>query len=121
METFPLPYTFEIKKKSKYSNITVTFQSQLKQIQRTAVGTLRTWTVTCRGSNEDRITLEAFYDAMYGMHGKFLFYNENNEPVTARFATDEPEMTLIREFSATEITHGKVVGFTASVAIESVL
>lgn len=121
METFPLPYVFEAKKKSKYANTTVVFQSQLKQVQRNAIGVLRTWSITCKGDNDDREILEAFYDDMYGTHGQFTFYDENNAPVTARFATDEPEYTLIREFSTTEVTHGKVVGFTANISVEGMV
>ena len=121
MQTFPLPYVFEIKKKSKYFNTTVTMQSKLKQIQRTAIGILRTWDIVCKGDNDERELLEAFYDEMYGISGKFIFYNENNEAITARFASDEPEYNLIREFSTTEVTHGVVVGFTANLSIESVI
>jgi hypothetical protein len=121
LPVFPLPYTFSAKKKTKYSNTSVTFQSQLKQIQRTAVGALRTWTITCRGNDEQRLILENFYDTVYGMYGQFTFYDENNAPITARFASDEPEYDLIREFSATAETHGVVVGFTASITVEALV
>lgn len=118
---FPLPYTFDVDKTNEYVNRTVTFESQKKQKQRKAISRLTTWKITVKGNNTDRQTLEAFHDTVNGDAGSFYFYDENNTQVLCRFVDGKLPMTLKREFTSSNATHGTVVGFTSTLTIEKVI
>lgn len=121
METFPLPYTFDVTKDVTYATTTVTFASQKKQVQQNAVNPMVKWKIQCKGDNDQRQTLELFHGRMAGNVHPFYFYDENNVQQTVRFSDQGLSIKLLREFSTTQVTHGNVVGFTAEVTVEVAL
>lgn len=118
METFPLPYTFEITKDTKYATTTVKFQSQKKQVQRNAVQPSISWKINVKGSVDNHKTLESFHDRMGGNAVPFYFLDENLVQQKVRFAEQGMSVKLLREFTLDNPTHGKVVGFTADITLE---
>jgi len=115
MTTFPLPYVFEVDKTNAYVNRTITFESQKKQKQRVAISKLMTWEISCRGSNADRLVLEAFHDSLSGDATPFYFNDENGVQQTVRFAEGKIKFHLKRDIA------GIVQGFEAKMAIELVI
>ncbi|WP_371380747.1 hypothetical protein [Sporomusa aerivorans] len=119
--TFPLPYVWEVEETSTYATRTVTFESQKKQIQRVAVNPLQTWKITCKGSPEQRLILKNFHDSVGGNSNVFNFVDPDGVTQVCRFAENKLTITDIREFDPTDVTHGKIVGFTAELTIEVAL
>ena len=118
---FPLPYTFDVDKTSEYLNRTVVFESGKKQKQRKSINKLVTWKITVKGTDTQRKTLESFHDSVNGDAGIFYFYDEDGVQVLCRFADGKLPLTLKREFTSANDTHGIVVGFTCSLTIEKVI
>lgn len=118
---FPLPYTFDVEKTNEYVNRTVVFESQKKQKQRKAISRLTSWKITVKGDNTQRQALEAFHDSVNGDAGSFNFTDENGTQVLCRFVDGKLPITLKREFTSSNATHGNVVGFTCSLTIEKVI
>lgn len=118
METFPLPYTFEIDKEITFATTEISFQSGKKQVQQNAVNPSIKWKIQCKGSNEDRQTLESFHGRMAGNTKVFYFTDENLVQRTVRFSEKTLSIKVIREFSTTNITHGTPIGFTSQITLE---
>lgn len=121
MEKFPLPYLFDVDKKTTYSTKEVVFESGKKQIQRTAVQPKKEWTFSCRGDNTQREVLENFFDSVGGNTTPFLFEDENGKQQTVRFSQNGLTIRVKRDYSLSSGTKGIPVGFEASITVERVL
>jgi hypothetical protein len=87
-----------------------------------AISPMKTWKISCKGSNTDRLTLETFFDNVGGNCSPFYFTDENGTQQTVRFADSKLQISNIyREFTLENITHGNPVGFTAEITLETAL
>lgn len=112
---------FEVNKDITYATRTVTFESQKKQVQQVAVNPMTQWKIQCRGTDEQRKTLESFHARCGGNTRVFYFYDENMDQRTVRFAEPKLSTKVIRDFSDANVTNGTVVGFTAEITLEVAL
>lgn len=76
------------------------------------------WKIQCKGTNEQRHTLESFHASMGGNTRVFYFYDENLVQRTVRFTEPKLSIKAIRDFTTSNETHGTVVGFTAEITLE---
>ena len=121
LETFPLPYVYEIDKTTSFATKTVVFNSQKKQVQIQSPNSISTWAVKCRGTKEDLGTLEKFYQSHYGNGRTFYFTDELGNQRTCHFSDNKMTLKVYRDFNPKSKTHGNVVGFEATVNIEEAL
>lgn len=121
METFPLPYLFDVDKDTTFATRSIIFESQRKQVQQLAVNPMIQWKIQCKGSIDDLDTLEAFHHRMAGNTKVFYFTDDRLVQRKVRFAEPKLSRKLIREFSTTNVTHGIVVGFVADIVLEVAL
>lgn len=118
---FPLPYIFEVEKGLKFATQEVVFSSGKKQIRQNAVNPQRTWSISLRGTVEQQKIFEQFCETVGGNTRTFIFTDEFNQDQICRFATNEFNLKVLRDFTVENGTHGNAIGFTASVQIEKVL
>ncbi len=120
-DRFPLPYKFDVDRELTFATKTVVFNSNKKQVQQLSINPISTWKINIKGTPEQLDILTRFFNAQGGNTKGFIFIDENGNDVTVRFA--EPKLTtkIIRNFDVGSPTRGYVVGFDATVTLESVL
>lgn len=118
---FPLPYIFEVEKGLKYATQEVVFESGKKQVRQLSVNPTRTWAINLRGTPEQQKVFEEFTRTVGGNTRTFIFTDEFGVDQICRFATNEFNMKVLRDFTVENGTHGNAVGFTATVNIEKVI
>lgn len=121
LQTFPLPYKFEVDKEKQYATKTVVFESNKKQIQQLAIKPIVTWKINVKGTPEQLTTLESFFDSCSGNARNFLFIDEWGNNQTVRFADNKLTYKEFRDFNTGSKTNGFVVGFDATLTLESVI
>lgn len=118
---FPLPYIFEVEKGLKFATQEVVFASGKKQVRQNALTPVRTWSISLRGTVEQQKIFEDFCETVGGNTRHFVFTDEFGKDQICRFATNEFNLKVLRDFTIENGTHGNAVGFTASVQIEKVI
>ena len=118
---FPLPYVFEVEKGLKFATQEVKFESGKKQVRQLSANAQRTWSISLRGTTEQQKQFEQFCESVGGNTRQFIFVDEFGKEQICRFATNEFNMKVIRDFNSGIETYGFAVGSTANVQIEKVL
>lgn len=121
LATFPLPYVFEINTTKTFATKSVQFYSQKKQVQIQSPNPLKTWSITCKGTEDDLQTLQNFFDLNYGDAYPFYFTDEFGNQQTVRFMENKLQTKVYRDFDKGQVTHGFVVGFEATIQLEEAL
>ena len=116
-----MPYICEVEKGLKFATQEVTFESGKKQVRQLAVTPKRTWSISLRGTTDQQKIFEDFCESVGGNTRPFLFIDEYGKEQLCRFATNEFNMKVLRDFTIENGTHGNAVGFTANVQIEKLL
>lgn len=118
MLIFPLKYVFDVDKTVSFATREVSFEGQNKQIQQLSTNPMKSWNITVRGTPQERVILESFFEKVGGNTRPFVFMDERNRPRWCRFADSKLSINEKRDFSNHFNPQGDVVGFEAKIVIE---
>jgi phage-related protein len=113
METLTIKPYGDIEETHKWYTNTVVFTSGKKQKQKQRVNAEKQWKVTFSGIDEDRVSLDTFFDARSGDLEPFYF-TINGELKVVRFATDSLSWTIKRQLQ-------DPVAYTCQCVLEEVI
>lgn len=118
MLIFPLKYVFDVDKTVSFATREVSFEGQNKQIQQLSTNPMKSWNITVRGTPQERVILESFFEKVGGNTRPFVFMDERNRPRWCRFADSKLNITEKRAWTNEFNPQGDVVGFEAKIIIE---